>query len=120
MRSLLRHQAPAVVLAVLAACAVVIALLADHLAWPMVPAFPWLHGGDFSYVATKRQWELAHTARTIAGGQRGSLCCSSSRRSVRRSRDVGAAERAFSPTGAEPGRIATRRCAVRRAGRSWT
>ncbi|MBA8990792.1 hypothetical protein FHW23_002057 [Curtobacterium pusillum] len=67
MRPRLRHQAPAIVLAVLAAGAGLVALLADHLSWPMAPAFPW-HEGDFGYVATKREWELAHAAGTIAWG----------------------------------------------------
>ncbi|MGN8049095.1 hypothetical protein ACTJKO_05350 [Curtobacterium sp. 22159] len=67
MSSRLRRQAPAVVLALLAACAVVVALVADHAAWPLAPAFPW-HSGDYAYVATTTRWELAQAARTIAWG----------------------------------------------------
>ncbi len=60
-------MSPVVLLLVLAVLAVVVAVLADHLAWPMSPAFPWLHGaGKYAYVATKSQWELAAAARGIA------------------------------------------------------
>lgn len=55
------------VLAVLAALAVVVALAADHVSWPMTPAFPWLHGaGEYSYVATKSQWQISTSARLVA------------------------------------------------------
>lgn len=67
MSSRLRRQAPAVVLALLAACAVVVALVAEHLAEPLAPAFPWDRGEDW-YVATKSQWEAAQLAGTVARG----------------------------------------------------
>ena len=48
-----RHSAQraALLLAGLAAVSVVVAAAAEHLAWPVAPAFPWAHGGSYSYVA---------------------------------------------------------------------
>lgn len=54
------------VLAVLAALAVVVALAADHVSWPLTPAFPWLHGGAHSSVATKSQWQISTSAGFVA------------------------------------------------------
>lgn len=66
MLARLRPQAPALVLLLAAGIAVLVAVVAEHTAWPMAPAFPWLHQGDFAYVATKTQWESATAARSIA------------------------------------------------------
>jgi len=54
------------VLAVLAVCAVVVAVLAEQTAWPLAPAFPWAHTNAVSYVATKVQFDAARAARTVA------------------------------------------------------
>ncbi|MEN0102165.1 MAG: hypothetical protein AAGC90_04495 [Curtobacterium sp.] len=66
MLARLRPQATALVLLLVAGVAVLVAVVADHIAWPMAPAFPWLHHGDFAYVATKSQWDTAIAARSIA------------------------------------------------------
>lgn len=66
MLARLRPQVPALVLLLAAGVAVLVAVVAEHTAWPMAPAFPWLHQGDFAYVATKTQWETATAARSIA------------------------------------------------------
>jgi|GEM_PF-2608946 len=66
MLARLRPQAPALVLLLAAGVAVLVAVVADHIAWPMTPAFPWIHQGDFAYVATKTQWDTAIAARSIA------------------------------------------------------
>ncbi|MDM7886480.1 hypothetical protein [Curtobacterium citri] len=66
MRSRLRRQTPALVLAALAVCAVVVAVLAERTAWPLAPAFPWAHSGDFALVATRSQFDAAQAARVVA------------------------------------------------------
>lgn len=66
MLARLRPQAPALVLLLAAGVAVSVTVVAEHIAWPMAPAFPWLHQGDFAYVATKTQWETATAARSSA------------------------------------------------------
>lgn len=71
-RMRLRHQAPALVLAALAVAAVAVAAAAEHIAWPMAPAFPWAHGSDFAYVAgTRNRFVTAETARVVAWGSSG-------------------------------------------------
>lgn len=65
MRSRLRDQAPALILALCAGIAVAVAAVAEQTAWPLAPAFPWLHAGDFAYVAVGGE-DAARTARAIA------------------------------------------------------
>ncbi|MFJ4221222.1 hypothetical protein [Curtobacterium luteum] len=66
MRARLRHHAPALVLLLLAGVAVVVAVLAESLAWPVAPAFPALHSGDYSYVVGRGGFRAALAARAIA------------------------------------------------------
>lgn len=66
MRARLRHHAPALVLLLLAGVAVVVAVLAETLAWPVAPAFPALHSGSYSYVAGSDALRTALAARAIA------------------------------------------------------
>jgi len=64
-----RHSAQraALLLAGLAAVSVVVAA-AEHLAWPVAPAFPWAHGGSYSYVAVRSGEAVAHVAQVVAWG----------------------------------------------------
>lgn len=67
MRARLRHHAPAIVLLVLAVAAVVVAVLAESVAWPVAPAFPALHpDGDYAYVAGTGGFHTALAARAVA------------------------------------------------------
>lgn len=65
-----RHSAlgAALLLAGLAAVSVVVAAAAEHLAWPVAPAFPWAHGGSYSYVAGRSGEAVAHVAQVVAWG----------------------------------------------------
>ncbi|UFU13543.1 hypothetical protein LQK89_13635 [Curtobacterium sp. C1] len=65
-----RHSArrAALLLAGLAAGSVVVAAAAEHLAWPVAPAFPWAHSGSYSYVAGRRGEAVAHVAQVVAWG----------------------------------------------------
>lgn len=66
MRAQLRLHAPALVLLLLAGVAVVVAVLAESLAWPVAPAFPSLHSGSYSYVAGSASFRAALAARAVA------------------------------------------------------
>lgn len=61
------HRA-ALLLAGSAAVSVVVAAAAEHLAWPVAPAFPWAHSGSFSYVSTRSGEAVAQLARVVAWG----------------------------------------------------
>ncbi len=65
-----RHSAQraALLLAGLAAVSVVVAAAAEHLAWPVAPAFPWAHGGSYSYVAVRSGEAVARVAQVVVWG----------------------------------------------------
>ncbi|MFS0731368.1 hypothetical protein ABC270_15005 [Curtobacterium sp. 1P10AnD] len=66
MRARLRHHAPALALLLLAGVAVLVAVLAESLAWPVAPAFPALHSGSYAYVAGSDAFRTALAARAVA------------------------------------------------------
>lgn len=63
----LRGRGIVALLAVLTMLAGVVALAADHVAFPLAPAFPFLHLGLYSYaVWDDGQYTVAYFARTVA------------------------------------------------------
>jgi hypothetical protein len=68
VHSLLRRPLRPLIGALLltAVAAAVIAAIAAHDATPLLPVFTIDDSATRSYVATKTQWDAAHTARTVA------------------------------------------------------